>query len=105
MDKNLSGLILQQWQQTMPNVTMLLMQKMQQTSEQQNFARQGMARVQPPQGSDSRGAAENGAAAGPNLQLGGTGPYGDGTSQSNEQAQSGSPLPEQKPPRRSNSPV
>lgn len=64
MDPNLSQMILQQWSQTMPNVTMLLMQRMGAQQQQAAISQQAM---QGADGAQSAGAADGslGAAQGP----------------------------------------
>jgi hypothetical protein len=105
IDPNMQGLILQQWQQTMPNLTLLLMEKMQ--MNQQNLAGRQQA-----VGMAAQAPVDNGAAGGSDMENAAQGPYsGEGDTsggpadESANPAASEEPLPEAKPPRRSNSPM
>ncbi len=103
MDPNLAGLIMQQWGQTMPNVTALLTQKLQMGQQaQQSAALATQASGGPPmgvQGAQQAGAASGAAttpAQGPYSGDAGGNPGGAGGS--GGQMDPGQQLPEQKPP-------
>jgi hypothetical protein len=103
LDPNLQGMILQNWSQTMPNVTMLLQQKIQGNMMNQQGQQ---AAMQSTQATTGQGAQQSGAASGETMQPGAAGPYSEGgNGGSAPQADGGQPLPEQRPPRRDNSPV
>jgi len=110
MDPNLSGMIMQEWSTTMPNVSLLLQQKL--MINQQN-AMQGQNAM----AAAGEAGADPGAADGEDLSPGAEGPYsdgGDGAGPANAggggpdgasedaggDAAGGAPMPEQKPPRR-----
>jgi hypothetical protein len=89
IDPNLASMILQSWQTTMPNVSLLIQQKMRQSAQQAAFTQQGLQ--QP------GGPAFPGAAGGSELQSGMAGPYNSGQLNTG-----GNPLPTQRPPRSNN---
>lgn len=97
LDPNLRALILTNWQQTMPNLTALITQKIQQSqaaSVQQQSAMQA-ASGQP------GGAQSFGSAGGSTMNPGAQGPYNsDGDGGGAAPADPGQALPEQRPPHR-----
>ena len=98
--------VFQQWSQTMPFVTQLLMEKMSYTE-----AVSGQAEMDAQGGMDPGGGAQSfGAAAGAGLDPGATGPYGQDARNETVGGSDGivdedDALPEQNPPRRQESPV
>lgn len=92
LQPNVQQLILSKWQQTMPSVTALLLERINQVQAQQQSSQLAMRAMGGPEGAQSNGAAE-----GNTLQPGAQGPYGqDGNGSS--LADPGAALPEQRPP-------
>lgn len=111
LDPNLQSMILQNWSQTMPNVVMLLQQKIQSSAANQQNQQSAM---QSTNAATGQGAQQGGAAAGETMQPGAAGPYsggvggdasGDAGGSSAQQQGGDQPLPEQRPPQRTNSPI
>lgn len=93
LEPGMAQYILSTWAQTMPNLTMLLNQKMQQIGVGQQNAQLAMQ-----QAGGTSAELPSGAAAGPQLQTGAQGPYGGGGSGGGQAADPGQAAPVQRPP-------
>lgn len=95
IDPQLANLIFEKWSQTMPNVTSLLMSKM-------NLSQMGADRAENAL-AGAAGAQSFGAAEGAGMEAGAAGPYAEGGGGGGGEmagAETSEPLPEQRPPQR-----